>query len=50
MEDKKLTGKVYDIQGFSVHDGPGLRNTLSKAARSAVPGATAPNPRNSEPS
>ncbi len=28
MEDKKLTGRFYDIQGFSVHDGPGIRNTL----------------------
>ena len=23
-----LTGKLYDIQGFSVHDGPGIRITL----------------------
>ena len=28
MEEKKLTGKLYDIQGFSVHDGPGIRSTL----------------------
>jgi len=28
MEDKVLTGKLYDIQGFSVHDGPGIRLTL----------------------
>jgi pyruvate formate lyase activating enzyme len=28
MEEKKLTGRFYDIQGFSVHDGPGIRNTL----------------------
>ena len=28
MENKKLTGKFYDIQGFSVHDGPGIRLTL----------------------
>ncbi|MCF0121259.1 MAG: glycyl-radical enzyme activating protein [Oscillospiraceae bacterium] len=29
MEEKKeLTGKFYDIQGFSVHDGPGIRLTL----------------------
>jgi len=28
MEEKKLTGKVFDIQGFSVHDGPGIRITL----------------------
>ncbi len=28
MENKRLTGKLYDIQGFSVHDGPGIRNTL----------------------
>lgn len=24
----KLTGKVYDIQGFSVQDGPGIRTTV----------------------
>ncbi len=23
-----LTGRVYDIQGFSVHDGPGIRTTV----------------------
>ena len=28
MQDKVLTGKFYDIQGFSVHDGPGIRLTL----------------------
>jgi pyruvate formate lyase activating enzyme len=28
MEEKKLTGKAYDIQGFSVHDGPGIRLTV----------------------
>jgi len=28
MEMKELTGKFYDIQGFSVHDGPGIRLTL----------------------
>ncbi|MCL2409015.1 MAG: glycyl-radical enzyme activating protein [Oscillospiraceae bacterium] len=28
METKALTGKFYDIQGFSVHDGPGIRLTL----------------------
>ena len=28
MEEKKLTGKLYDIQGFSVHDGPGIRTTV----------------------
>ena len=28
MENKHLTGKLYDIQGFSVHDGPGIRLTL----------------------
>ena len=28
MEAKELTGKFYDIQGFSVHDGPGIRLTL----------------------
>lgn len=28
MNEKKLTGKVYDIQGFSVQDGPGIRTTV----------------------
>ena len=28
MSDKEITGKVFDIQGFSVHDGPGIRITL----------------------
>ncbi len=28
MEKTNLTGKFYDIQGFSVHDGPGIRLTL----------------------
>ncbi len=28
MENKEITGKFYDIQGFSVHDGPGIRLTL----------------------
>ena len=28
METKELTGKFFDIQGFSVHDGPGIRLTL----------------------
>jgi len=28
MENTVLTGKLYDIQGFSVHDGPGIRLTL----------------------
>ncbi|HUJ68839.1 MAG TPA: glycyl-radical enzyme activating protein [Syntrophorhabdales bacterium] len=28
MADKALTGKVFDIQGFSVHDGPGIRTTV----------------------
>lgn len=27
MEEKVLTGKLYDIQGFSVQDGPGIRTT-----------------------
>jgi len=27
MEEKELTGKLYDIQGFSVQDGPGIRTT-----------------------
>jgi pyruvate formate lyase activating enzyme len=26
--DSKLTGKTYDIQGFSVQDGPGIRTTV----------------------
>ena len=28
MDEKKLIGKLYDIQGFSVHDGPGIRTTV----------------------
>ncbi|MCL1835646.1 MAG: glycyl-radical enzyme activating protein [Oscillospiraceae bacterium] len=28
MNNGVLTGKFYDIQGFSVHDGPGIRLTL----------------------
>ena len=28
METKTLTGRLYDIQGFSVHDGPGIRTTV----------------------
>ncbi len=28
MMEKQLTGKVYDIQGFSVQDGPGIRTTV----------------------
>jgi len=28
MEERVPTGKIYDIQGFSVHDGPGIRLTL----------------------
>ena len=27
-EKKQLSGKLFDIQGFSVHDGPGIRTTL----------------------
>jgi len=27
-EPKELTGKIYDIQGFSVQDGPGIRTTV----------------------
>lgn len=26
--NKETTGKIFDIQGFSVHDGPGIRLTL----------------------
>ncbi len=26
-QEKKLTGRLYDIQGFSVQDGPGVRTT-----------------------
>lgn len=26
--EKELTGKIYDIQGFSVQDGPGIRTTV----------------------
>jgi pyruvate formate lyase activating enzyme len=28
MEQANLTGKIYDIQGFSVQDGPGVRTTV----------------------
>ncbi len=28
MDNKTLTGKIYDIQGFSVQDGPGIRTTV----------------------
>lgn len=28
MEGTQLSGRVYDIQGFSVHDGPGVRTTV----------------------
>lgn len=28
MKDNELTGKIFDIQGFSVQDGPGIRTTL----------------------
>ncbi|MBC3889572.1 glycyl-radical enzyme activating protein [Acetobacterium paludosum] len=28
MKESDLTGKVYDIQGFSVQDGPGIRTTV----------------------
>jgi pyruvate formate lyase activating enzyme len=28
MQNKEITGKLFDIKGFSVHDGPGIRITL----------------------
>jgi pyruvate formate lyase activating enzyme len=28
MEHSNITGKIYDIQGFSVQDGPGIRTTV----------------------
>lgn len=28
MDTKTITGKIYDIQGFSVQDGPGIRTTV----------------------
>jgi len=28
MQNNELTGKLFDIKGFSVHDGPGIRITL----------------------
>jgi pyruvate formate lyase activating enzyme len=28
MAEQELTGKTYDIQGFSVQDGPGIRTTV----------------------
>lgn len=27
METQELTGRIYDIQGFSIQDGPGIRTT-----------------------
>lgn len=27
-KEKELTGRIYDIQGFSVQDGPGIRTTV----------------------
>ena len=28
MPEKTITGHIYDIQGYSVHDGPGIRTTV----------------------
>lgn len=28
MSEKEITGHIYDIQGYSVHDGPGIRTTV----------------------
>lgn len=28
MRGKQITGHIYDIQGYSVHDGPGIRTTV----------------------
>ena len=28
MEYKNATGRIYDIQGYAVHDGPGIRTTV----------------------
>ncbi len=28
MEYKNVTGHIYDIQGYAVHDGPGIRTTV----------------------
>lgn len=28
MSEKPITGHIYDIQGYSVHDGPGIRTTV----------------------
>lgn len=28
MEDREIIGHLYDIQGYSVHDGPGIRTTV----------------------
>jgi hypothetical protein len=36
MEEKKLTGRFYDIQGFSVHDGPGSETLCSKGLSPAL--------------
>ena len=38
------TGALFDVQRFAVHDGPGIRTTVSsRAATTAAPGATIPN-------
>jgi pyruvate formate lyase activating enzyme len=40
---QEISGLVYDMQPFSVQDGPGIRTTVFlKAARCTAPGATAP--------
>ena len=28
MTDTNVTGRIYDIQGYAVHDGPGIRSTV----------------------
>ena len=36
MNETVLTGRVYDIQGFSVQDGPGIRTTAFLKGFSAL--------------
>lgn len=47
MDELQVKGRIFDIQRFSVHDGPGVRTIVFlKAARCAANGAVTPNRRN----
>ena len=40
-----VTGRVFNIQRFSIHDGPGIRTSIFlKGCNLTAPGATIPNP------